>query len=392
MKGEQWDDTASNAQQRYLTHGAFRYFGKLPPTLTARILDEMKVGTDTTVVDLMAGSGTTLIEAGIRGANAIGVDCNDLSVLVARVKTSAAGLPAALSLQHDFLTEFRSTLSLEDAGAAASHLKGSIWAKRAAKSSSPKIQNFDRWFPPATAFTLKILREWTSCRTDSQRDIARLIFAAIVRPASMASAAAGRIFFDVDKRPPNPFALMRKPMSRLVEGLRSLGDQPGWDDERVKILLGDARDVNLGSGLADLVFAHPPYFALYRYSSDVLRFELDWLGIGRRDIARREIEDGFKTTDAGLADRHVADMLAILKTANSVAKVDGKLVIVTANSTLRKQPLPIIEAIDQGSRSVGWQLKRRIERRVRFAQSSYHRSADPEITRPSDEILIFERP
>lgn len=54
---ETWIDNSSNQQQQYLTHGAFRYFGKLPPTVTGRILDELDVRPDHAVVDVMCGSG-----------------------------------------------------------------------------------------------------------------------------------------------------------------------------------------------------------------------------------------------------------------------------------------------------------------------------------------------
>jgi hypothetical protein len=156
------------------------------------------------------------------------------------------------------------------------------------------------------------------------------------------------------------------------------------------VLVGDARHTDLEAGTVDLVFCHPPYFALYRYSSDPLRFELDWLGINRKAIASREVEDGFKTTDETLVHKHIKDMANVAAEARRLAKPRGRLVVVTADSTLRKERLDILDPLTAEAAKFGWRLSRRILRKVRYAQASYHRSADQDIQRPDDEILIFE--
>jgi hypothetical protein len=65
-------------------------------------------------------------------------------------------------------------------------------------------------------------------------------------------------------------------------------------------------------------------------------------------------------------------------------------VVVTADSTLRKERLDILDPLTAEAARVGWKLTRRIVRKVRYAQASYHRSADQDIQRPDDEILIFD--
>lgn len=86
---EQWDFPETNAQQGYSTHSYFRYFGKLPPTVTRRAID---VGTSNSptanILDIMCGSGTTLVESSLLGYSATGVDVNPLSLLISRVKTT----------------------------------------------------------------------------------------------------------------------------------------------------------------------------------------------------------------------------------------------------------------------------------------------------------------
>src|ERR1039457_5305549 len=72
---ERWDFPESNAEQRYATHGFFRYYGKLPPVVTKRILAEtapyLSKGPG---VDVACGSGTTLVEAALLGLPFEGLD------------------------------------------------------------------------------------------------------------------------------------------------------------------------------------------------------------------------------------------------------------------------------------------------------------------------------
>src|SRR5439155_26432907 len=111
----------------------------------------------------------------------------------------------------------------------------------------------------------------------------------------------------------------------------------------VRLPVGVARATGLPPESADVVFCHPPYFSLSRYSSDVLRFELDWGEFSRKNIVAREMEDGFKTTDAGLAKTYVSDLIQVMNEARRIVRPGGRLVSVRADSTLRKQDVGIMK-------------------------------------------------
>lgn len=388
MQRESWDDQSTNAEQAYLTHGVFRYFGKLPPTLTRRILTEVGVQRGTTVTDVMCGSGTTLVEAIDMGATVVGVDCNDLSALVTRVKTTPLSHSQFDTLKKELCDRFGDELEPDEL--AMGH-KGLASALATMPSQPPGIRNLDHWFHPATVASLLRLRSWVLGLPEGpERDAAMVAYAASIRPSSRASVRTGRLFVDVDKRLPNPLAEFRRRLGRLEAAITRLADQPNWRHPRRTVLVGDARATGLEASTADVVFCHPPYFALYRYSSDPLRFELDWLGLDRKAIASREVEDGFKTTDEALVLDHLRDMARVSAEARRIVAPGGTLVIVTADSTLRKRRLDILDPMIDDAAQVGWRLRRRILRKVRFAQASYHRSADQDIQRPDDEVLIFE--
>jgi len=70
----------------YATHGLHAYAAKCPPQLVRYGLRYYsKLGE--TVMDPMAGSGTTLVEARLLGRNVIGYDIDPLARLIAQLKS-----------------------------------------------------------------------------------------------------------------------------------------------------------------------------------------------------------------------------------------------------------------------------------------------------------------
>ena len=385
---EVWESAESNAEQRYLTHGAFRYFGKLPPTVTGKILDELGVAAGSHVVDVMCGSGTTLLESAIRGAASTGIDANDLSALISKVKTTPVANEKLAAVQKDFEDAFGRMSSLNWAEV---DPKGGFDMKDP-RSGVPPIRNIEHWFRPQTAQHLLELRGWARGQKSPElRDVALVAFLSSIRAASNASVRTGRLFLDKDKSPQNPYLVMHNRLEKWCDAIATLSRPIARLKGDVAVQVGDARATPLDEGVADVVFCHPPYFSLYRYSSDVLRFELDWGEFNRKKIVSREMEDGFKTTDATLAKAYVADLIDVMREAHRIARPGSHLVIVTADSTLRKQDVGIMPLLISQSKSTPWILTRRVRRTVRFAQASYHRSADKDIKRADDEILFFKR-
>ena len=72
----------------YATHGLHSFAAKFPPQL-ARWGIETFSRPGEVVLDPMAGSGTTLVEARLLGRSAFGVDIDPLARLIARVKATA---------------------------------------------------------------------------------------------------------------------------------------------------------------------------------------------------------------------------------------------------------------------------------------------------------------
>lgn len=73
----------------YATHGLFPYRGKFHPQLVKGIINIIGLKRDDLLLDPMAGSGTTCLEARLLGINSIGVDVSPFCILMSEAKSLA---------------------------------------------------------------------------------------------------------------------------------------------------------------------------------------------------------------------------------------------------------------------------------------------------------------
>lgn len=73
----------------YATHGLFPYRGKFHPQMIKAVMNVMGLRPGETVLDPMAGCGTTSIEASIMGVNSIAVELSPFACLMTRAKVGA---------------------------------------------------------------------------------------------------------------------------------------------------------------------------------------------------------------------------------------------------------------------------------------------------------------
>ena len=85
-----WDIPHSIGKLSYLVHSHYRYYGKFPSVVAGQILKKYppKNPKEDFMLDNFCGSGTSLVEAKLRGINSIGIDISWLSILASKVKIS----------------------------------------------------------------------------------------------------------------------------------------------------------------------------------------------------------------------------------------------------------------------------------------------------------------
>lgn len=364
------DIASSNASQQRGTHGLFRYFGKLAPDVTGRVLDlciERVKARQPSVVDVMSGSGTTLIECADRGIGGVGVDVNPVANLYARVKTQSV----RRETYFDFLSR------IEEA-------KVSNLGTRARMVFSA-TRNADRWFNEEVQREIARLRlSIDKLPPSRERSLLLAVLLGCLRKFSNASGRTGRIFFDPD-------SASRQPLRDFLKAAEAAVELVPEEDLDASVIASDARCIPIRNQQAHISFCHPPYFALYRFSADVLRFELEVAGWSRARIAASEVEEGWKSGDVSRLELYVRDMGNVFTEARRVTRRGGVFALVASNSTLGDVQLPVIDRLAHTANEAGWKLERHLERRAHHGSASYHRSARTDKVIQQDHVLLFRR-
>jgi len=73
----------------YATHGLFPYRGKFHPQLIKGLINILKIQKDETILDPMAGSGTTNVEAALMGINSLAIDVSPFCQFMIKTKYEA---------------------------------------------------------------------------------------------------------------------------------------------------------------------------------------------------------------------------------------------------------------------------------------------------------------
>jgi DNA modification methylase len=270
---------------RYGTHGLHEYRGKFFPQLVRALLNDANAGEGAVVVDPMAGSGTTLVEAVLAGCNARGLDLNPLSVLISRAKCSSLFLKPKvleteyLSLRADLLSGTRST-------ATESHFQS---------LPDDDQQYLSRWFAPQVLSDLGSIVAAIHRHTHADvRALFTVVLSNILRRVSWQKnddlRVRREVAIDVEIDPLREFLEEAARSVRLVLAFLYQNRRPAG---AYRIDVGDARlatqiwrDI---IGEVDVVITSPPYATALPYL-DTDRLSLCYLGLLTRPQHRRRDE------------------------------------------------------------------------------------------------------
>jgi DNA modification methylase len=338
------------ADTGYATHNFHAFPAKFPPQLPRAFIRALTEPGDL-VLDPMAGSGTTLVEAYLAGRRTLGVDIDPLALLLCRVKTRA----------HD-------AAALRETGAAICARARALLAKGEAldirdRFDAETADFIDFWFAPRTqrellALLLAIEHE----AAPGQRDFFYLVFSSIIITktggVSMARDLAHTRPHRVnEKRPRRAVDVFG---ARLKHNLKRLADLTP-PRVPVRVLRGDARALPLEAGQVDLIVTSPPYAANAIDYMRAHKFSLVWLGYPMNDLVAmrsqylggdrvrgavygplpqgcRAIVDRVKAADSHkgrVFHRYLTEMAQALHEMHRVLRPGGAAVIVVGTSTLR---------------------------------------------------------
>lgn len=362
-----WD--FQNADTAYLTHGSHRYSGKFIPQVAGQAI-ELLTNPGDLVVDPYCGSGTTLVEAGLRGRAAIGIDMNPLAVLIASVKTT----PVDTSALHQFTQNARACVDrLEESG-----LFKAAMLDRDANDWRLTDPWFTKWFQPTVLQDLVVIYNRIF---DEPNDLIRKIgltaLSDILRRSSNAHQGYPNVMFDKKGGArPRPGRSFLKALLQLTNAVAQLSDNGAWDHVRVE--QGDARELPLDDGIADAVITHPPYVGSIPYA-EYGALSLKWLGHDPKALDRNLT--GGQRQSKHVLTRFIDDYGAMIREAYRVTKSGGYLFVLVGNPTIKGVIADLTNMTLQHSESAGYCEI------VKKARSAQNRRAN----KMGDETLLVFR-
>lgn len=255
----------------YLSHNIHPYTAKLIPQIPSFYLRKY-AQKECIVLDPFCGSGTSLLEAARYRKEAIGIDLNQLAVLISEVKTTpidSEELNTSLRLVKDELT------------------KGNY-------TSEVDFPNRDYWFCKEAQNELCQIRgTLESLRNNFDEKIYRFLlvcFSSTIRKSSYADPRIAKVYMSKRVRSkinrgwiPTPIRYFTESLDRNAERIKRLSEHLGTSCISVRVFHGDARSSSKilkenGIERVDFVMTSPPYINAQDYYRSY-KLETWWLGL-----------------------------------------------------------------------------------------------------------------
>ena len=343
----------------YATHALHAFAARCPPPL-ARWAIETFTDPGDYVLDVMCGSGTTLVEAVLTGRHGWGADIDPLARLLAEAKATF--------------------IAPEEVEALAAAIEQAL-AGDLDDAWRPVLPDLERWFRSEVSRDLARLRAAIlACTEDGPlRRLAWAVFSSLIVARTSVANARDLVHsrhhyrgWDQDPDTTGRFLRALRRAGRLMADFAGrLAMVPGGLSAP-RLVGGEARALPVPAGYVDLVFFSPPYVSALDYprahifavawladvlGTTTLAYRLrarDYIGTDRAALARATKQQplpapsGFAAVDSVVAElacvpakawvvaRYFTDMAAVFAECARVTRPGGHVVLVVCPSNIRR--------------------------------------------------------
>lgn len=293
--------TFRNANTKEYTHGYHAYPAMMIPQIARALIEEYAPkGELRTILDPYMGSGTTLVEASIRGIDSIGTDLNPLARMMSKVKTTHYNE----DLINAQFAEILLQLSFYDTA-------------KVLNRNFERISNYKYWYSEDVLLKLSYLQQLIEEHVVNS-DFFKLILAEIVREVSFTRNGEFKRFrMSEDKIAtynPNPFELFEKKVRRNIAGLREYNAT----SNRANVAICNFNSTYsipqeiIATGPIDMVITSPPYgdsrttVAYGQFS----RWANEWFGYENAKTLDNELMGGGKCREVRFDSKELDSTLS----------------------------------------------------------------------------------
>lgn len=202
------DWTFNGASTRELTHCYHDYPARMIPQVAGKLLDSFGLSAKY-LFDPYSGSGTSLVEANIRGINAFGTDLNPLARLIAKAKTATP----EIELLEKKISAFNK-MALDE----------KLWKVKETQEIYG-ISRLDFWFKPAVIERLFKLRKFINdIDNEDIRLFFQVAFSETVRESSNTRNEEFKLYRYSEEKlakfNPDVFGIMSSKLQRNLDGYK----------------------------------------------------------------------------------------------------------------------------------------------------------------------------
>jgi DNA modification methylase len=392
----------------YASHAIHPFAAKFPPQIPRLFIQELTESGDS-VLDPMAGSGTTIVEALMLRREAFGFDIDPLAVRLSTVKTTWLDPKALEKKGLEIIENASNTRSSER-----------LLRRELEVRFDQETKDFlDYWFLPETQFDLLSLILAIERTTEPPvRDFFELVFSStiIAKTGGVSLArdlAHSRPHRDLEKKPRSAIIEFRLRLAKVLKKFQSLPQRV----KRVFVAERSARDVPLPTNSIDLIVTSPPYANAIDYMR-AHKFSLVWFGhttsalsalrsryigsekfdpactgalppMGQAALERLREKDPSK---AKVLHRYLVEMKEVFSEMNRVLKPGKPAVVVVGPSVMREVEILTHEYLAETGEALGFRIagirKRKIDRDRRMLPISFGRNGDSMIEQRMHEEFV----
>ncbi|MBN1975838.1 MAG: site-specific DNA-methyltransferase [Anaerolineae bacterium] len=426
----------------YASHNFHSFPAKFPPQLPRKFIKVLTNPGDT-VLDPMAGSGTTILEAFLTNRKGIAFDIDPLAALLSRVKVTPLD-PKQASLVGNVIMK-QATLSVRSRREKIKKALETRWP-----ASSRKF--VDYWFAYETQIELMALVMEIEKITDANiRAFFDLVFSSIIitknggvsqafdlahtRPhrAKIVISRSGQVLLghDLIGSESQRIKFLTKTLKAPLEEFKKRFHQnlknilvPGTGEAPSSVSFGDAQRLPLADSSIDLIVTSPPYASNAIDYMRAHKFSLVWMGYPIDDLGqkRKEYIGGEAITNVdferlpdrtsdvvidvtkrderkgNVLHRYYSEMTRSLREMFRVLKPGKAAIVVVGSSIMRERDTETHTCLADIGRSIGFEVPligvRKLDRNRRMMPAGSRLNLKSQIQQRMHEeyVIGFYRP